>query len=47
MKITVAGESKEVKDGITIAFVQRDTFGTAALKEGDVVEFLYFMGGGR
>ena len=68
MKITVAGESKEVKDGITIqelieqenvetpqyvtvsvndAIVQRDTFGKAALKEGDVVEFLYFMGGGR
>lgn len=68
MKITVAGESKEVKDGITIqelieqenvetpqyvtvsvndAFVQRDTFGKAAMKEGDVVEFLYFMGGGR
>lgn len=27
-------------------FVKKDDYETAALKEGDVVEFLYFMGGG-
>ena len=68
MNIVVAGEKKEVKEGLTIAeliiqenvetpeyvtvsvndeFVQRDVFETQALKEGDNVEFLYFMGGGR
>lgn len=68
MKITVAGEVKEVKNGITIAelieqeqvetpqyvsvsvndeFAKSENFATQRLKEGDVVEFLYFMGGGR
>ena len=68
MRITVSGENKEVKDGITISerreqenvetpeyvsvsvneeFEQRANFDTKQLKEGDVVEFLYFMGGGR
>lgn len=68
MKITVGGEAREVKDGITITelielekvetpeyvtvsvneeFVEQDAFGSTALKEGDEVEFLYFMGGGR
>ncbi len=68
MKITVAGESKEVRDGITIAelieaeqvetpeyvtvsvneeFADRASFETQQLNEGDTVEFLYFMGGGR
>lgn len=28
-------------------FVKKNNYGTTALKEGDVVEFLYFMGGGR
>ena len=67
MKITVAGEKKEVTDGITVAalieqenvetpqyvtvsvneeFLQSGTFDTTVLKEGDEVEFLYFMGGG-
>lgn len=27
-------------------FVDRDDFDTTILKEGDVVDFLYFMGGG-
>lgn len=68
MKITVAGEEKEVKEGITIAelireenvetpeyvtvsvndeFVENAGFETQALKEGDTIEFLYFMGGGQ
>ena len=68
MKITVAGEKKEVADGITVAalieqenvetpqyvtvsvneeFLESSTFDSTVLKEGDEVEFLYFMGGGR
>jgi sulfur carrier protein len=27
-------------------FVLRDAFDTTVLKEGDTIEFLYFMGGG-
>ena len=68
MKITVAGETKEFDDGISISklielenvetpqyvtvsvneeFVDSGAFGSTALKDGDNVEFLYFMGGGR
>ena len=68
MKITVNGDVKEVKDGITISelieqekvetpeyvsvsvneeFEQKASFNTRKLKDGDVVEFLYFMGGGQ
>ena len=68
MNITVAGEKKEVKEGLTISelivaenvetpqyvtvsvneeFVESGAFDVTVLKEGDVVEFLYFMGGGR
>jgi sulfur carrier protein len=68
MKITVAGESKEYKDDLTIAelieleqvetpqyvtvsvneeFVESGDFEKTGLKDGDEVEFLYFMGGGR
>jgi len=67
MKITVAGEKKEVKDGLTVAqlvvdekvetpeyvtvtindeFVESGAFESTILKDGDSVEFLYFMGGG-
>ena len=68
MKITVAGDTKEVADGLTVAqlieqekvetpqyvtvtinddFVESGTFETTVLKDGDNVEFLYFMGGGQ
>ncbi|MBR6157889.1 MAG: sulfur carrier protein ThiS [Lachnospiraceae bacterium] len=68
MKITVAGEKKEVVENLTVAqlieqenvetpqyvtvsineeFLESGTFDTHVLKEGDEVEFLYFMGGGR
>ncbi len=68
MKIIVAGESKEFKDGLTIQelveienvetpqyvtvsvneeFVEPRDFESHTLSEGDIVEFLYFMGGGR
>ncbi|MBR2109283.1 MAG: sulfur carrier protein ThiS [Ruminococcus sp.] len=68
MKIIVAGETKEFKEGLTIAelieleevetpqyvtvslndeFVESGAFNNTALSDGDNVEFLYFMGGGR
>ena len=68
MTIVVAGETKEVKDGMTLAglieaeqvenpqyvtvslneeFVESGEIAGTVLREGDVVEFLYFMGGGR
>lgn len=67
MFITVSGEKKEVKDGITLGelitleqvetpeyvtvsvneeFVESEGRDVVTLKDGDVVEFLYFMGGG-
>lgn len=67
MFITVAGNKKEYKDGLTVAelieaekidnplyvtvsvneeFVENGTFESTTLKDGDSVEFLYFMGGG-
>ena len=68
MNITVAGEKKDVKEGLTVTeliasenvetpqyvtvsvneeFVESGEFDTTVLKEGDDVEFLYFMGGGQ
>lgn len=68
MNIIVAGEKKQVKEGITVAelvlqekvetpeyvtvsvneeFIGNETFETYVLKEGDSIEFVYFMGGGR
>lgn len=68
MNITVAGNKKEVAEGLTIAqlvidekvetpeyvtvtindeFVESGAFESTVLKDGDVVEFLYFMGGGQ
>ena len=67
MFITVSGNKKEYKDGLTVAelieaekidnplyvtvsvneeFVENGTFESTTLKDGDSVEFLYFMGGG-
>ena len=67
MTITVAGEKKEYKEGLTLPelieaenvetpeyvtvslndeFVSSDEKASTVLKEGDTVEFLYFMGGG-
>lgn len=68
MTITVAGNKKEVKDGLTLLelieiekvetpqyvtvsineeFIQKADEASVVLKEGDNVEFLYFMGGGQ
>lgn len=67
MNITVAGEKKEYKDGLTLVelieaenvdmpdyvtvsindeFIPAEEKETTVLKDGDNVEFLYFMGGG-
>lgn len=67
MTIVVAGEKKEVQEGLTLGelirienvempeyvtvsineeFVESDQKESTVLKEGDNVEFLYFMGGG-
>ncbi len=67
MIITVAGDKKEVKEGLSLPelieqenvempeyvtvtindeFVPTEKKATRVLKEGDTVEFLYFMGGG-
>lgn len=68
MKITVAGNAKEIPEGTTLRqlieleqvetpdyvtvsinddFIMRSEHETTVLKDGDTVEFLYFMGGGR
>ncbi|MCR5755610.1 MAG: sulfur carrier protein ThiS [Acetatifactor sp.] len=67
MFITVAGEKKEYKEGLTLPelieaenvempeyvtvsindeFIATEDKPSTVLKEGDAVEFLYFMGGG-
>lgn len=67
MKLTVAGEKKEYKEGLKLVelfeieqvetpqyvtvsindeFVKSEDVPNTVLKEDDVVEFLYFMGGG-
>lgn len=53
--ITIANlieiEKVETPQYVTVSvneeFIDSDTFDTYILKEGDEVEFLYFMGGGR
>ena len=68
MIITVAGNKKEVADGLTLAqlvvdekvetpeyvtasvneeFIENGSFADTVLKDGDEIEFLYFMGGGQ
>ena len=68
MTITVAGEKKDYKDGLTLPelielenvetpqyvtvsindeFVATEDRESTVLREGDSVEFLYFMGGGQ
>ena len=59
MTITVAGNKKEVADNLTVAqliidenvetpeYVTVTINDETTLKDGDVVEFLYFMGGGQ
>lgn len=43
-------ENVETPEYVTVSvneeFIDQEDFGTHALKEGDEIEFLYFMGGG-
>ena len=47
----IADENVETPQYVTVTinddFVQSGTFEETVLKDGDVVEFLYFMGGGQ
>ena len=47
----IADENVETPQYVTVTinddFVQSGTFDETVLKDGDVVEFLYFMGGGQ
>ena len=44
-------ENVEMPEYVSVSvneqFVQKDTFDTTVLHDGDVVEFLYYMGGGQ
>lgn len=67
MKITINGEAKELRDGLSITellvvenvempemvsvqlndeFLKQDEYTATIVKEGDDINFLYFMGGG-
>lgn len=47
----IAEEKVETPEYVTVsvndAFVEKENFSSFRLKDGDCVEFLYFMGGGR
>ncbi|MBQ8947804.1 MAG: sulfur carrier protein ThiS [Lachnospiraceae bacterium] len=47
----IEAEQVETPQYVTVSvneeFVDRGAFESTLLKEGDVIEFLYFMGGGR
>lgn len=40
-------EPRMVAVEVNSRMIERDEYGATQLKEGDEVEFLYFMGGGR
>lgn len=44
-------EQVETPEYVTVSvndeFIQRDIFSETVLQDGDIVEFLYFMGGGQ
>ncbi len=46
----IQAENVENPEYVTVSineeFIQRDAFDSTQLKDGDAVEFLYFMGGG-
>ena len=47
----IAEEKIETPEYVTVSvneeFLQKEDFATTKLKDGDAVEFLYFMGGGE
>ncbi len=51
VKELLSVQNVEMQDYVTVQindeFVVRDVFETLRVKDGDVVEFLYFMGGGQ
>ncbi len=51
VKELLGTQNVEMQDYVTVQvndeFVNRDDFETLLVKDGDVVEFLYFMGGGQ
>lgn len=50
VKELLSTQNVEMQDYVTVQindeFVNREEFDTLLVKDGDVVEFLYFMGGG-
>ncbi len=52
LNLTTRVEKENVENPLYVTvtvndeFVERDNFDSTILKDGDVVEFLYFMGGG-
>lgn len=46
LKISNVEAPETVSVQVNGSFVDRSVYGTTSLKEGDVVDFLYFMGGG-
>ncbi|MDF2987285.1 MAG: thiamine biosynthesis protein ThiS [Eubacterium sp.] len=51
VKELLSYQNVEMQDYVTVQindeFVDRENFETLVVKDGDVVEFLYFMGGGQ
>lgn len=51
VKELLSAQNVEMQDYVTVQindeFVAREDFETLKVKDGDVVEFLYFMGGGQ
>lgn len=51
VKELLSNQNVEMQDYVTVQlneeFVAKEAFETLLLKDGDVVEFLYFMGGGQ
>ena len=49
--LEMVAENVETPQYVTVSvneeFVESGAFDTTVLKDGDVIEFLYFMGGGR
>ncbi len=46
IKISDVAQPDMVSVQVNESFVEREDFDTLQLKEGDVIDFLYFMGGG-
>lgn len=47
IKLNNVSQPDMVSVQVNEEFVEREDFPTKALKDGDVIDFLYFMGGGQ